>query len=96
MESDALTRKLAAILYADVAGYSRLTGGDEEGTHRKVMAVLDYTSDAIGSSGGTVLRYAGDAILAEFSSAIAAVNTALAIQSELSSQNVSIAADEKV
>ncbi len=44
MESDALTRKLAAILYADVADYSRLTGGDEEGTHRKVMAVLDYAS----------------------------------------------------
>ncbi|MFB3058260.1 MAG: hypothetical protein ACE1ZB_00825, partial [Gammaproteobacteria bacterium] len=83
MESDALTRKLAAILYADVAGYSRLTGGDEEGTHRKVMALLDYASDAIRSSGGTVLRYAGDAILAEFSSAITAVNTALAIQSEL-------------
>jgi len=96
MESDVLTRKLAAILYADVAGYSRLTGGDEEGTHRKVMAVLDYTSDAISSSDGTVLRYAGDAILAEFSSAIAAVNTALAIQSKLASQNVSIADDEKV
>ncbi len=96
MESDALTRKLAAILYADVAGYSRLTGGDEEGTHRKVMALLDYASDAISSSGGTVLRYAGDAILAEFSSAIAAVNTALAIQSELASQNASIADNEKV
>jgi len=96
MESDALTRKLAAILYADVAGYSRLTGGDEEGTHRKVMALLDYASEAIGSSGGTVLRYAGDALLAEFSSVITAVKTAITIQSELASQNASIADDEKV
>jgi len=96
MESDALTRKLAAILYADVAGYARLTGGDEEGTHRKVMAVLDYVSEAIGSSGGTVLRYAGDAILAEFSSAIAAVKTSITIQSELADKNAMIADDEKV
>ena len=96
MESDALTRKLAAILYADVADYSRLAGGDEEGTHRKVMALLDYASEAIGSSGGTVLRYAGDALLAEFSSVITAVETAITIQSELASQNASIADDEKV
>ena len=96
MESDALTRKLVAILYADVAGYSRLTGGDEEGTHRKVMAVLDYASEAIGSSGGTVLRYAGDAILAEYSSVIAAVKTSITIQSKLAGENASIADDEKV
>ena len=42
---DHLSRKLAAIFYAYVAGYSRLTGGDEEGTHRKVMEVLDYARE---------------------------------------------------
>ncbi len=96
MENDSLTRKLAAIFYADIAGYSRLTGENEEGTHRKVMEVLDYVSGAIRESGGTVLRYAGDAILAEFSSAVTAVRTSIAIQSELADQNASVADDKKV
>ena len=47
MENDSLARKLTAIFYADIAGYSRLTGENEEGTHRKVMEVLDYVSAAI-------------------------------------------------
>jgi hypothetical protein len=41
MESEPLPHKLAALLYADVAGYSRLTGEDEEGTHRTLSAYLD-------------------------------------------------------
>ncbi len=44
MEKEPLERKLAAILYADVAGYSRLTGEDEEGTHRTLSAYLDRTT----------------------------------------------------
>ena len=44
---DRLPRKLAAILYADVAGYSRLTGEDEEGTHRTLSKYLDLVSRAI-------------------------------------------------
>ncbi len=76
-------RKLAAIFYADVAGYSRLTGKDEIGTHTKVMDALDFASEAIKSGGGVVLRYAGDAILAEFSSVVAAVESAAAIQIDL-------------
>jgi len=80
-------RKLTAILYADVAEYSRLTGDDEEGTHERVMAALDYASNEIDSGGGKVLRYAGDAILAEFPSALAAVRSAIAIQTELQMRN---------
>jgi adenylate cyclase len=87
MSTGSLKRKLIAILYADVAGYSRLTGGDEEGTHRRVMEMLDFASAQIESGGGSVLRYAGDAILAEFSSAVAAVKSAVSIQTELSAQN---------
>ena len=75
--------KLAAIFYADVAEYSRLTGQDELGTHQRVMEVLDFASSSIKSDGGVVLRYAGDAILAEFSSVISAVNSAVSIQTEL-------------
>lgn len=76
-------RKLTAIFYADVAQYSRLTGHDELGTHNRVMAVLDFAASLIKSNGGTVLRYAGDSILAEFPSVVAAVESAVTIQSQL-------------
>ena len=56
--------KLVAILYADVAGNSRLTGRDEVRTHHRLMDLLDFASESISGSGGKVLRYAGDAILA--------------------------------
>jgi class 3 adenylate cyclase len=46
-----VARRLVAIFYADVAGYSRLTGADEEGTHRRVMVVLDEASAAIRDPG---------------------------------------------
>jgi adenylate cyclase len=96
MPADSLKRKLTAILYCDVAGYSRMTGNDEEGTHRRVMQVLDFSSEQITRSGGVVLRYAGDAILSEFSSAIAAIKTAVAIQTELQQQNLDLSADDQV
>jgi len=96
MPSEPLNRKLTAILYTDVAGYSRLTGGDEEGTHRQVMEVLDYASQQIDNAGGKVLRYAGDAILAEFSSAVSAVNTAIEIQREMARKNHQVDDDKKV
>jgi adenylate cyclase len=76
MSVDSFKRKLTAILYCDVAGYSRLSGSDEEGIHRRVMALLDFTSENIGAAGGVVLRFSGDAILAEFDSSVAAVRTA--------------------
>jgi adenylate cyclase len=96
MSTESLNRKLTAILYTDVAGYSRLTGGDEEGTHRQVMEVLDYASQQIANTGGKVLRYAGDAILAEFSSAVSAVNTAIEIQLEMARKNHQVDDDKKV
>lgn len=96
MSIDSLKRKLTAVLYCDVAGYSRLSGSDEEGTHRRVMQVLDFGSEQIIQEGGVVLRFAGDAILAEFSSAIAAVKAAVFIQTELQQQNRSVDADDRV
>ncbi len=96
MSEQTAIRKLVAILYADVAGYSRLTGGDELGTHRRVMGTLDFATESIKSGGGNVLRYAGDAILAEFSSVVAAVNAAVAIQIELDKRNEDVPADDKV
>ena len=84
MESNRLPRTLAAIVYADVAEYSRLTGEDEEGTHRQLSASLDLIADRIRSSGGEVVHYAGDAVLARFQSVVAATNCAIGIQNAIS------------
>ena len=96
MSKEPITRKLTAILYADVAGYSRLTGDDELGTHRAVMDALDFTAEAIKAHGGTVLRWAGDAVLAEYPSIIACVNSAIAIQTELGARNDGVPADKRI
>jgi len=88
--------KLTAILYADVAGYSRLTSQDEMGTHKRVMEVLDYASEAIREGQGTVLRYAGDAILAEFSSVLRMAQTAVEIQRELENRNSEFSVENKI
>ncbi len=96
MSKNTVSRKLTAILYADVAGYSRLTGDDELGTHRRVMGALDFATEAIRSGGGSVLRYAGDAILAEFSSVVAVANASIAIQTELQSRNRDIPEHQQV
>ena len=64
---DRLEHKLAAILHADIVGYTRLSSDDEEGIHRKLREYLDYFSETIQSHGGRVVGTAGDAVLAEFS-----------------------------
>jgi len=96
MAENTVNSKLAAILYADIAGYSRLTRQDEVGTHHQVMSVLDFASDAISDGGGTVLRYAGDAILAEFQSVVAATKATLAIQNEILARNKDKADQDKI
>jgi len=96
MADNTVNRKLTAVLYADVADYSRLTRQNEAGTHHQVMSVLDYTSGVIKDGGGTVLRYAGDAILAEFQSVVAATMAALTIQNELLARNDDKADNDKV
>lgn len=96
MSDEGVSRKLTAILFADVAGYSRLTGEDELGTHRRVMGVLDYATETLQATGGTVLRYAGDAILAEFGSVVAAVDAAAAIQTGIAQRNESAPQGERI
>jgi len=91
-----VTRKLAAILYADVVGYSRLTGADEEGTHSIVADCLDAISGKVSSHGGRVVHYAGDAVLADFPSVVTAVKCAVEVQKELAARNVDIPDDRKV
>ncbi len=78
-----LERRLSAILYADVADYSRLTGENEERTHRVLSTHLDLFSEVIRAHNGTVVHYAGDAILAEFATVTAALGCAVEAQREL-------------
>ena len=91
-----LERKLAAIFYADVVDYSRLTGLDEEGTHHILSACLDLMTDLIGRYSGTVVHFAGDAILAEFPTVSAALSCAVAVQRELSGHNEGIDNDRRM
>lgn len=91
-----MERKLAAILYADVAGYSRLTGADEEGTHRALGAALDRLSETVEQHGGRVCHTAGDAILAEFPTVSAAVTCAVAAQGEFASWNADVPEDRQL
>ncbi len=91
MAEENVTRKLTAILYADVAGYSRLTGEDEVGTHQQLSAGLDLISGAIKAKGGNIVHYAGDAVLADFGSVVAAVDCAVSIQRQLAEGNAQVA-----
>ena len=93
---DKLPRKLAAILYADVADYSRLTGEDEDTTHRRLSEYLDFISTSIDQHEGTVVHYAGDAVLADFSTVTNALECATSIQSDLSSRNLDLPDERKV
>jgi class 3 adenylate cyclase len=87
---------LAAILYADVVGYSRLTGFDEEKTHQKLNAGLNLLDDVISAHGGHKVHEAGDAILAEFQSVTEAVKVAVEFQRQMSKHNADVAKDDRL
>jgi adenylate cyclase len=77
----ASTRRLAAILAADVAGYARLMGADEEGTHKRLQAHLqELVNPKIAEHRGRVVKNTGDGLLAEFASVVDAVRSATEIQ----------------
>ena len=96
MPEQTVQRKLTAILYADVVGYSRLTGADELGTHQQLSKALDFISGQITGHGGAVVHYAGDAVLADFSSAVSAVECAIAIQLNLAKDNQDLSAEQRL
>jgi adenylate cyclase len=93
MTPDQVKRKLAAILSADVQGYSRLMGEDEEGTIRALKAHLEVISRSIAQHQGRVVGTGGDSVLAEFTSVVDAVRCGVAIQGELAEKNKELAAD---
>jgi adenylate cyclase len=94
--NDRLPRKLAAILYADVAEYSRLTGDDEDATHRTLSEYLDLIAQTIESDRGQVMHYAGDAVLAKFDAVINAISSAVSIQKLLAERNEDLTDERKV
>src|SRR5438874_1248894 len=75
------SRRLAAILAADVAGYSRLMGGDEEGTLARLKALrAELIDPTIAAHHGRIFKTTGDGLLAEFVSVVEAVRCAVAVQ----------------
>ncbi len=91
-----LPRKLAAILYADVAGYSRLTGEDEDATHQTLSEYLDLITNTIQDHRGQVMHYAGDAVLASFDAVLGAMSCAVAIQAKLNARNAELPIERRV
>src|ERR1700739_2233507 len=84
----ATTRRLAAILAADVAGYSRLMGADEEGTHERLKAHLGQLGEPeIAEHRGRIVKNTGDGLLAEFPSVVDAVRCAVEIQRGMADRN---------
>ncbi|MGY3462704.1 class 3 adenylate cyclase [Bradyrhizobium sp. LM3.4] len=83
-----MKRKIAAIFAADIAGYSRLVAEDEEETLRRMASYREVVDDFIAKAGGRIFNTAGDAVLAEFPSAVDAVRCAIDIQESLRTRNM--------
>ncbi len=91
------TRRLAAILAADVAGYSRLMGADEEGTLERLKALRHELVDPkIAEHHGRIVKTTGDGVLVEFASVVDAVRCAVAVQHAMPGWNTGIAADDRI
>jgi adenylate cyclase len=90
-------RRLTAILPADVAGYSRLMGADEEGTHERLKAHLrELVEPKIAEHRGRVVKITGDGLLAEFPSVVDAVRCAVEVQSRMAERNAAIPLERRI
>jgi adenylate cyclase len=96
MTPDQVKRKLAAILSADVKGYSRLMEADEEGTIRVLKAYMEVISGFIQQHRGRLVATGGDSVLAEFASVVDAVRCAVGIQEELKERNRDLPEDSRM
>jgi adenylate cyclase len=90
MPASPVQRRLAAILAADVAGYSRMVAEDEEATLRTLAAYRATIGDLIAEHGGRIFGTAGDSVIAEFASAVQSVRAAVAIQRALQRRNADL------
>jgi adenylate cyclase len=92
----ASTRRLAAILAADVVGYSRLMGLDEAGTVQALREHRSATNPLIAEHGGRVVKTTGDGVLIEFGSVVGAVECALGLQRLAEERNTAIASERRM
>jgi TolB-like protein/class 3 adenylate cyclase/Flp pilus assembly protein TadD len=91
------TRRLAAILAADVAGYSRLMGADEEGTLERLKALRrDLVDPKIAEHRGRIVKTTGDGMLVEFASVVDAVRCAVEVQQAMPERNIDFGADTRI
>jgi class 3 adenylate cyclase/pimeloyl-ACP methyl ester carboxylesterase len=95
-DTPSMKRRLAAILAADIAGYSRLMGEDEAATVRDLKAQQAVILPLIGRQGGRIIDTAGDGILAEFPSAIGATECAVEIQTIMATRNADVPAHRRM
>src|SRR6478672_3306338 len=93
----ASVRRLTAMLAADVAGYARLMGADEEGTHERLKAHLgELVNPKIKERRGRTVKNTGDGFLAEFVSVVDAVRCAVELQRWMADRNAEIPEDKRI
>nr|WP_294503973.1 adenylate/guanylate cyclase domain-containing protein [uncultured Rhodopila sp.] len=91
-----IRRRLAAILGADIRGYSRLMAVNEEDTHRRVNATMNRLLREVRRSHGRVISHAGDGLMAEFPSAVEAMKCALRVQADGGKRNARLPAERRI
>ena len=96
MAAEKFKRKLTAILSADVKGYSRLMGADEEATLRTLQEYKEVMASSIQHHRGRIVGGAGDSLLAEFASVVDAVQCAVEIQQVLKAKNALLPEDRRM
>jgi class 3 adenylate cyclase len=89
-------RRLAAIVAADVAGYSRLMGLDEVGTARMLREHRNVTDALVAKHGGRLVKTTGDGVLLEFPSVVDAVECAVAVQAVMTERNKGVPEDRRM
>src|SRR5580692_5870435 len=91
------TRKIAAILVADVVGYSRLAGVDEEGTLAWLRALRSELSDpAVAAHHGRIVKRTGDGFISEFRSVVDAVGCAIEVQNGMVERNADLPPERRI
>jgi TolB-like protein/class 3 adenylate cyclase len=97
LSEERVERRLAAILAADIAGYSRLMGANEEGTLAQLKSIRKALVDpAIAAHRGHIVKTTGDGMLVEFASAVDAVRNAVEIQRSMAEQNTAAPQDQRI
>src|ERR1700726_1761284 len=97
LATERVERKLAAILAADVAGYSRLMGADEEGTHERLKTHLrELVEPKIEEHRGRIVKNTGDGFLADFASVVDAGRCAVEIQHGMAERNAETPEDKRI